>query len=800
MKTFALTLVVFLLSISVNSRTILKGTVRDSLSGAPVPFALVFDKPDKNGSSTDIDGIFQLAINVPCKIRVIAYGYEEKIINVSNAGRIEIQIRPKKLLPITEIENNTNPAIPIIRKASKARKEHDPVSVPAYTCKKYTKTIVTAENKKRPGASIDSLLEGQYLFLSESVSNIKSKRPAFREETILASRVSGAAIPSLTLLASQLQSFTFYSNEFILFEKQFLSPLAPTGINGYLYELTSQMITGRDTLFVIRFEPKNISGFSGLRGEIQISSKGYAVQHVRAEPILNNETLAIHILQAYSPADSVHWFPVQMSTTWYNNLITLNDSAATINRSPAKIDSTRSRTIVICRSYLSEIHTDTSLKRRQFSDTQLDYENNGSQYSDNRFLGQYRPIPLTKKERTTYNRLDSLGDVFHFNKRLQLTSSVTRGRLPLGPVDLDLGRLITYNSFEGFRLGAGFHTGTKFSERFRTGGYFAYGFRDKAFKYGADASFMLRKKNGMTVYINWQSDLTEGGAIHYRLDDHPKGSEMFRVLYRKRFDEVLRSEAGFRFRAMHHFLFDLFVSRQLRKTNDGYQFVIRNGNAAVYLSQYAFTETGIAFRFAFRERYATVLGERTLIAASHWPMVWGEVAQGIGQQEYLRAGLKISYRAAKFIFGASSFQLHAGQVWGDVPYGQLFAGRGTYGQYEIGVHNSFETMGVNEFLSDRYLSFFYAHSFRLKFGKLYRPELVLRTSAGIGSLSHPESHAGISFQTMEKGYYESGLELNKLLGLKFAGLGLGAFWRYGPYSNPDAVDNLVVKFTLDFLF
>jgi hypothetical protein len=51
---------------------------------------------------------------------------------------------------------------------------------------------------------------------------------------------------------------------------------------------------------------------------------------------------------------------------------------------------------------------------------------------------------------------------------------------------------------------------------------------------------------------------------------------------------------------------------------------------------------------------------------------------------------------------------------------------------------------------------------------------------------------------MEKGFWESGLELTNLLkltsGIQIQGWGVGVFYRYGPYALPDSRDNL--RFTL----
>jgi hypothetical protein len=74
---------------------------------------------------------------------------------------------------------------------------------------------------------------------------------------------------------------------------------------------------------------------------------------------------------------------------------------------------------------------------------------------------------------------------------------------------------------------------------------------------------------------------------------------------------------------------------------------------------------------------------------------------------------------------------------------------------------------------------------------------------GIGNLAQPEVHEGISFQTMEKGFFESGIVIRQLLrinyfNLGYMGLGIGGFYRYGPYQHTELRQNLAFKVNLSF--
>ena len=55
--------------------------------------------------------------------------------------------------------------------------------------------------------------------------------------------------------------------------------------------------------------------------------------------------------------------------------------------------------------------------------------------------------------------------------------------------------------------------------------------------------------------------------------------------------------------------------------------------------------------------------------------------------------------------------------------------------------------------------------------------------------NNPENHIGLPFKSLEDGFIESGVEANKI----FKGLGLTAYYRYGPNQLPRFDDNISIK-------
>jgi hypothetical protein len=165
---------------------------------------------------------------------------------------------------------------------------------------------------------------------------------------------------------------------------------------------------------------------------------------------------------------------------------------------------------------------------------------------------------------------------------------------------------------------------------------------------------------------------------------------------------------------------------------------------------------------------------------------------------YQRIDAQVSKSFFIRYLGKSSFTLRGGRIDADqnMPWYQLYNGRGSYAAFYLESPNSFNTMRMNEFLGDRYFSIFYRHDFgSLLFGdKRFVPQPEFITNFTIGSLQHP--YPNVAYQTLEKGYFESGIMLNSILRSGITSIGFGVFYRYGAYAFPDETDNFSFKFSI----
>jgi len=145
---------------------------------------------------------------------------------------------------------------------------------------------------------------------------------------------------------------------------------------------------------------------------------------------------------------------------------------------------------------------------------------------------------------------------------------------------------------------------------------------------------------------------------------------------------------------------------------------------------------------------------------------------------------------------------------GDVPYNQLYAASGIGRGFQwVEIPNTFQTMDIYEFLSDRFIHVFFEHNFGalLLKHKNFKPEISLAQNIAWGDLQKPELHNGFDFKTLEDGFFESGLRIDNLLrfnyvNIMYMGIGGGIYYRWGKNALPTFEENLGYRARLRFTF
>jgi hypothetical protein len=804
--TTALLLVAFSFA---NGQT-LRGKIVDAFNGQSLPFVSILIKNSQTGTLTDIDGKFE--INIPAgdgtPALVISYlGYEPKTILPNEIKEIEkILIKLKstgiQLNAITVIAGE-NPAHRIIKTATKNRDKNNPEKMHSFTYNSYNKFFVTADMS----ANIDSVsaedttLSGiakffkkQHLFLIESITARRFLHPNNNKETVMASRVSGFKNSPFALMATQMQSFSFYDDFISVVDEKYLNPLSEGSTRKYFFLLEDTLYQRSDTVFVISFRPKKNKNFNALKGVLYINTNGYAIQNVIAEPDRpDNYTLSIKVQQKYEFMEGKQWFPVQLNTDWVWKNATVSSK-----KDPTK----KANMKAVSRSYIKDIVLNPELKKRQFNEVEVEVDKNADR-QDETFWNKYRVDTLDKREKRTYLKIDSIGKAQNLDKKVLFLEALFNNKLPMGMFDLNLDKMVRANDYEFIRLGAGIHTNQKFSKVFTLGGYAGYGFGDKAWKYGGDFSLMLWRKKELGFNALYEKDLVESGGTRFFENVRTlNSSELYRDAYVSVFDKITKYQTSFSFRALKYFRANVYVNHQQRFGDTQFGVAATDGTT-ILKDTFNFNEAGIQLKFLYKEKFLQTLRSK-ISFGSDYPVLFVNIAKGFnqtyfnlpGEFDYWKADIKLDLTKNFKTIGTIRIQLAAGKVFGDLPYTMLYNNKGSlWGKFNISSSNTFETMALNEFVSSQYAAVFINHNTGrfLKLRKKFNPEFELVHNMTVASLEHTRSLYNIPVNSLEKGYFESGFRILNLFKNGISSFGAGVFYRYGPYQKQNAIDNLAVK-------
>jgi len=791
--------------LSVTAQIKIRGKVIDEQDRSALPFVhIACDDKSVNGTVSDIDGNFSIEIGTNTQNIHFSYvGYLNKSINLAQLNK-----EKENLIVLSQSTINMetvvviageNPAYDIIRKAIKHRKNNNPENLSAFRYSSYNKVIVYDEKNapkiKEIHTAHDSSKVDMYYMMMESVTERSYIKPNKDKEQILATRVSGFQNPGFAPLATAFQPFSFYSDLIGILDKNYINPISPGSIGPYEFRLEDTLYTNNtDSSFVISFFPKKDNSFQLLKGVLYINTNNWAVEYVMAEPAVKT-LLDLRFEQKYALINEKYWFPVQLNFELSMN--PYNSGAFTLQG----------------KSYLKDIEIEgLKLNRKDFGSISVEMLPDAVSKSSE-FWDSQRSEGLILKEQNTYRVIDSLGQKMNFDNLVNFSQDLPQGLLPIGPVALDLNKFIDYNPFEKLRLGIGLYTSSKFSKKIKLGAYFGYGFGDKAWKYGADFHWNISNKKDIALQLDYRNDVAEPAPIFEKsnyLSQRVSPAESFSRRYLlPRLDYSEKIEASFHFRVFNSLQLRPFAL--YRKINPGYDYLF-NPSDNQFLNNFRDFNCGLQMRWTYNEKFANLNGQRTLISTP-FPIFYLSYIKGftidrLSDFDYNKLLLGIELNHNFRGFGRTELNILAGMTDKALPYTMLFNGRGSL-QDGLGLYNrnSFQTMQVNEFISDRFAYAFLVHNFgRLKIkSEIFRPEFKLCQSIGFGSLSNPTQHINVPFKTMEKGYFESGLLIDNLLCYKSAnmfymGLGLGVFMKYGHYAEPNLKDNFAVNLNLSFSF
>lgn len=815
-----------LLSLNALGQTAITGVVRDSKTNEPLPFATI--KPNNsNAIAADVDGKFIIASGSGVSQITVSYtGYRTATVNISSGQRHYIIKLTSQMQEISSVViESENPANAIIREAVRRKPQNDPLKkLSSFKYKSYEKLTVTAnpdsitdrldsiyiyERIGRRFEKIDSsffkfrkLVQKRHLYQTEKVSEIHFNKEQGLKENILATRMAGFKEPVYEIIALKLQPYSVYE-DIDLVESKYEGPLSSEKAR-YRYKILDTVSIENRPAFAVYFTPKRKSKKFRLEGVLYIDTQTYGVSKVvfRVKNVL--DITATHQF-AFNAKEQL-WFP--KSRTLHivkgNNNRSINllgeritfDATEEDSQNRQKETSDYMYLISESRNFDEEFNIPLTIKHAAVA-IEIDKEAINRPES---YWNMFRGDSLDIRSAETYPALDSIIERENYEKLIKLGRSILNGYIPVGAVNLDWRQIVRYNVHEGFRLGIGGATNAKFSEIFRITGYGAYGFKDRKFKYSLGGAIRLDRFTNTWIGGAYTDDLREIGSIRFETD-----KPRFRI-YDNR---PLNVSTFYNYRSWSGYI----ESRQLARTESRLEIAHTKIDPRF---DYLFVDDGVprhifalsTATFAiqwnpFSEYMQTPDGR--LETDKRFPKFAFQFTKSFGgfmegDFSFSKADFRTEYEK-KYLNGQKTALLvQAGVAVGDTPLTHLYSlmpnsrDKETIGgRLRFAGKNSFETMYFNEFFSSQYVIFQAKHAM----GKynIYRQinmSPVLVTRFAWGNMEHKNEHLGVEFNTLEKGYYESGIELNNIYKI----IGITGFYRYGPYHLPEFTKNIAVKISV----
>jgi len=417
-------------------------------AGEPLPFATIYVKQTETGTTTNIEGFFELPLASGAYNLVFQYlGFsaQEKTVNVvSTFQNFDITLQPESLV-LQEVEINAkmeDPALTIMRKAIAKSKFHLQ-QIDSYSARVYTKgsgRLVDSPFFLRKTLAKEGI-DSTFTFVSESISDISYERPNTFTEKVISVRSNGDdnnTSPNSYIMGS------FYEPTIA----DAISPLSPKAFGYYKFEYLGTFTDRQYAISKIKVTPRS-KGDDVFEGILNIVEEYWSIYSLD----LTTSKLGImfNVKQIYNPINDIAWLPIShqfgvegkfMGFKFeYDYLATVSNYQVTLNPDlevelkviDEKVETALARQLEampidkaitaqeklasgeeLTRKELRKLLNAYEKDELKASDEPKVIENYSysidslAANSDSAFWVSIRPVPLTAREITGYHKMDSL--------------------------------------------------------------------------------------------------------------------------------------------------------------------------------------------------------------------------------------------------------------------------------------------------------------------------------------------------------------------------------------------------------
>lgn len=781
--------------------TVVYGTVLDSLTQRPISNATVVLEGSDRGVMTDSNGRFSISTSSHfSQVRFSLLGYETtyRKVRMGQRNRLNILLSPSYIAldevlvrPVKEKYNRkNNPAIDFARKVIARRNDFDARNEPFFAQQRYEKVTLAINNfnetiYNNPLLSSIAFLK-DYVEISDVtkkpilnlalqeriVDYYKQEQPHHEREIVKAINMQG-----LDGIADQenVQAYTqqmfsevdLFSNNILLFDRQFVSPLAKDAPSFYkFYLLDTLYIEGEKCIDLgfAAFNPHSL-GFAGHLYVVADDSTYFVKRGRYTIPNdINLNYVNRMILQQDYERDSLG-----------RRVKVYDDIVAEFSISPGMPQLYARRTISYSHFAYENVENDALFKGNASTIT-LD----GASQCDSIYWEAHRPFPLSQQEAAVDEVAQRLLELPLFMGLSKLSHVLMTGYIGTHPIEsrsrFDIGPVTSFisgNTIEEVRLKVGGTTTPKLHPHLFASGYVAYGFGDDEWKYGLALEYSFNKKRksaleypirSLRAFYEYDLNYLSQRYLHTQRDNF-----VLSLRHGPDFNATYMHKAGIEMKYEFDggFSLEMGVRNERQKSTAYLPFNIRcedgSSRAVPFLQQ---TMGEVCVKYSSSDDYLDSHGRRTSLDSDALQLSVRHTfaLKGLlSDYTYNRTELAVSKRFRMSTLGHADVIIKAGKVWNDVPYPLLLIPHANM-SYTV-QPESFSLIKPMEFIFDSYASWdltYYANGLLFNnipwVNKLNLREVI--TFRGIyGNLgennSNPEQ-AGLFMFNPEWNFYNKG--------------------------------------------
>ena len=801
---------------------IISGTIQGSDTQASIPFAHVFFKGTQVGTSSDIDGNFEIKVKngqLPSDSLVFQYlGYKTLKVAIEGKTTFEVVLEPNEVtIKEFTVVAGENPAFAILDKMIANKSYNDPNAVNSYTCNEYSKirfdlNHFTEDIKKnilvKPFDYIwdntDTTEEGvaylPVLLVEKSFRHYYQSNPQNQKTILEGKKVTGLPGPKIMEFAEDLY-FTpnVYDNYVVILDKNFPSPINNNYKTHYDYLLMDSNLVEGKKEYTIDFHPKHNRQLA-FTGRMIVDAETYAVKSIRLrfDIMANVNFVRSYLVEQHYAQQNGRWMPT--STDVIGDFTVVENSSDLTGFFGRK------------HSTYTQYTIDQPIDAEVFNGVALVEETHDAEQKDEEYWEVHRTDSLDEHEKAVENMVNQLENDPKYIFRKNLFVGIATGYIPIKKT-IDIGNFYTfysYNYVEHSRLKLGFRTSNKLDFPLSGSVYGAYGIKDDKWKYGIDAQLKLGAKDKTRIGVGAKDDIIQLGrsfnaiSIDHVLTSLVQIGGVTSRIYEQKYNAYVEQE-----------LFTGFVGRvnyftQTVSATDTVNFRSIENNTLSVDDNYRANGLELTFKFSWQNtKLNGAFYDRDDLKKEFrkFPDVriqYTHASKALGSDfNYEKVKLALSQNVRFNRLGYFKYYIEGGKTFGKVPY--PFLDTPFSNQLVLADNFAFNLMKYMEFVADEYVTVNLEHHFdgaildaiplvnRLKWRSF------LLAKGYWGNLSAENFHSEYlllaNSQPIAEPYYEIGFGFENIF--KIARMDF--VWRLNDTTLPDSYTFIVKpSFSLSF--